>query len=74
MHEHHLHQNISKEEAIALLEYMAHHNKHHTEELHDLVHSFDNEEVHQLLHDAVDEYASANEKLEKALALIKEGQ
>lgn len=78
VHEHHhdhenehCHEHHSHEEALALLTYMVGHNKHHTEELHDIAHSTDGEAA-QLLHEAVSQYTQANEKLEKALALLKD--
>ena len=60
----------SPEELLALLQYMAGHNKHHTEELHQLSHEIEGE-AGQLIHDACVEYQAANEKLEKALGLLK---
>ena len=70
-HEHPHGQASSPEEVLALLTYMVGHNKHHAEELHDLAHSLDDGEAHELIHSAIDDYAAGNEKLEKALALLK---
>ena len=71
MHDHHeQHIPHNKEEAIALLEYMVHHNLHHTEELHELAHEFTSEKQ-AILHQAVEEYEKANATLKKALEAIK---
>lgn len=73
MHEHdhpHPHREHSPEEALALLAYMTEHNKHHAEELHELAHSV-NAAAAELIHAAVDEFNAGNEKLEKALAILK---
>lgn len=77
-HEHshahsHLDENASFEEQLALLAYMLHHNEHHADELHELAHSF-NGEAADLLHAAVKDFEVGNEKLAKALNLLKEGQ
>lgn len=72
-HEHeHTHAAASSpEETLALLTYMLGHNRHHAEELHELAHGVENAEAHELIHAAVDDLASSNEKLAAALALIK---
>lgn len=62
----------SAEEAIALLEYMLHHNQHHAEELHDLAHCFDDTSA-DLIHAAVDDLKQSNYKIEAALKMVKEG-
>lgn len=69
----HTHEHVaaSKEEAFALLTYMLGHNQHHAEELHDLAHNFEGEAA-ELLHDAVADLQTSNEKLAKALELLKE--
>lgn len=59
-------------EALALLEYMVHHNQHHAEELHELAHCFDDTAA-DLIHAAVDDLQQSNYKLEAALKMIKEG-
>lgn len=59
----------SPEEALALLNYMLSHNRHHAEELHELAHYFDDVEG-DLLHDAVDKLTESNDLLEQALSLI----
>ena len=60
----------SPEEALALLNYMLDHNRHHAEELHDLAHCFD-EVSGDLIHQAVDKLGESNDLIEQALALIK---
>lgn len=60
----------SPEEVLALLTYMAGHNRHHAAELHELAHSTDGEAA-RLLHDAVASYESGNAKLEAALDILK---
>lgn len=69
-HEHHHHDHNSPEETLALLTYMLGHNRHHAQELHELAHSADGEAA-RLLHEAVAHYEQANEKLERALSLLK---
>ncbi len=68
MHDHHHSSITSTEEALALLEYMAHHNEHHTEELHELAHYFESDELHQ----ACVAYHKANQILAEAIKVIKE--
>ena len=46
------------------------HNRHHAQELHDLAHSADGEAA-RLLHEAVADYEQGNDKLERALSLLK---
>lgn len=73
VHEHdheHPHKPHSPEETLALLSYMIDHNKHHAEELHELAHSADAEAA-GLIHDAVALFNNGNEKLEKALSILK---
>lgn len=77
MHEHphehdhvHAHKAHSPEEALALLSYMADHNKHHAEELHELAHDMDDATA-ALIHEAVELFNAGNEKLEKALHMLK---
>lgn len=72
-HEHdhvHPHKAHSAEETLALLSYMIDHNRHHAEELHELAHSA-GDEAAALIHDAVDLFGAGNEKLEKALSILK---
>ena len=66
---------IGYEEALKLLGYMLDHNRHHTEELHELFHALDDAGCY----DAADElenamrcYRSGNEALENALDLAKQ--
>ncbi len=68
-HEHH-HEHTSAEETLALLTYMLGHNRHHAEELHELAHGVEGEAA-DLLHGAVADLGSSNEKLARALALLK---
>ena len=71
MHDHgHSHGDHSPEETLALLNYMTGHNRHHAEELHELAHEMHGEAA-ELIHAAVDCFEAGNEKLEKALALLK---
>lgn len=73
IHEHdheHPHKPHSPEETLALLSYMIDHNRHHAEELHELAHSAD-EEAAGLIHGAVALFNEGNEKLEKALSILK---
>ncbi len=67
----HEHVTASREEALALLNYMLGHNQHHAEELHDLAHNFEGEAA-ELLHSAVEDLQSSNKKLASALELLKE--
>lgn len=76
MHQHaHPHEHgagaTSPEQRDALLTYMLDHNRHHAEELHELGHSVEGE-ASDLIHDAVDLFSQANDKLEAALKLLKE--
>ena len=67
----HTHQVASSpEEAEALLRYMLDHNKHHAEELHELSHCFE-DEISDLVHDAVDTLMDSNNYIEQALALLE---
>ena len=61
---------MSPEETLALLTYMLGHNRHHAEELHELAHGVEGEAA-DLLHGAVADLGSSNEKLARALALLK---
>ena len=60
----------SPEEALALLKYMAGHNKHHAEELHELAHGFDDLAA-ELIHGAVIDMEAANAKLDQALSMLQ---
>ncbi|MBQ0041041.1 MAG: hypothetical protein KBS56_03345 [Clostridiales bacterium] len=72
-HEHnHDHSHLvasSHEEAVALLRYMLNHNQHHADELHELAHCFE-DEIADLVHDAVDSLQDSNNFMEQALALL----
>jgi len=59
----------SPEEALAMLRYMLSHNQHHAAELHDLAHCFE-DEIADLVHDAVDRLSESNDLMEQALALL----
>lgn len=68
---HHPEEHHSSEELLALLQYAVSHNKHHTEELHELSHEIEGE-AGQLIHDACVDFQVGNEKLEEALRIFKE--
>ena len=59
----------SSEETVALLRYMLSHNRHHADELHDLAHDLDGE-ARELVHAAVIDIESSNDKLDRALKII----
>lgn len=61
----------TREEGLALLRYMAEHNRHHTDELHELAHQVGGD-VEALIHEACVDYAAGNEKLEQAVRLLEE--
>lgn len=70
-HHDHIHENgnVSKEEELkALLSYMIKHNKHHEEELSELLTEAEGE-AQKLIGDAIRDFQAGNEKLEAALAL-----
>lgn len=69
MHEH-SHTENNREETLALLKYMADHNKHHAQELHELAHGVA-EEAHRLIHEAVEKLEESNALLEKAIKLVE---
>lgn len=70
-HDHeHAHDRHSPEETLALLGYMADHNRQHAQELHELAHSVDGEAA-QLLHEAVVDLTVSSEKLAEALSILK---
>ncbi len=68
-HDHHHPVASSHEEAVALLRYMLDHNQHHADELHELAHCFE-DEIADLVHDAVDRLQESNTYIEQALSLI----
>ena len=72
LHDHsHTHDTATTpEQRLALLSYMADHNKSHTDELHELAHDLD-EQVAALVHDAVHLYEQGNAKLDEALSMLK---
>ena len=63
-------ENVSGEQAVALLQYMLDHNIHHAAELSDLAKQFSGEVEHQLLH-AVESFDQGNGYLSAALELLK---
>ena len=71
-HDHvHAHvQDVSGEERLALLKYMLSHNAHHAEELHELAHGIPGE-AEELLHAAVADIESSNEKLARAIEMLE---
>ena len=74
-HEHtHSHPHHTEEETLALLTYMLDHNRHHSEDLHEIYHALEDAgktEAAKALHEAMDLFGNANDKLEEALKLIK---
>ena len=75
-HPHH-HDSPEAGKDLALLTYMLEHNRHHTEELHDLAHSLSESGCAagaELLHAAVADFQQGNEKLAAALAALKEAK
>ena len=69
-HEHcHCHE-ATAQETLTLLEYMLDHNRHHADELHETAHGLDGE-AKTLVHAAVIDIESSNDKLAKAIALLK---
>lgn len=61
-----------KQESIALLEYMVHHNEHHAEELAEIAQGLEGD-AKEIVDSALDDLGQSNQKLAKALALLKEG-
>lgn len=61
-----------KQESIALLEYMVHHNEHHAEELAELAGSLEGE-ARKIVDSALKDLGQSNQKLAEALKLLKEG-
>ena len=73
-HEHHDHQHGEHAQTDALLGYMVSHNAHHAEELKDMAHTLRHEgrdEIADCIEAAVADFAAGNEKLSKALEMIK---
>lgn len=78
MHEHHSHEHAtnvgSREEAIALLKYMANHNESHTRELAGVASSLkasgDNEAYDKIV-SAIEEYEKGNANLKEALEILE---
>lgn len=61
-----------KQESVALLEYMVHHNVHHAEELAELADGLDGS-AKKIVDSALEDLNQSNKKLAEALALLKEG-
>lgn len=76
-HHHHDHDHAhegsaSPEQSVALLSYMVAHNKSHVEEMLQVAHIVENEQAHELMHEAAELLEQGNEKLAQALALLQE--
>ena len=81
MHEghdhHHTHEVSEAGKNLALLTYMLDHNRHHAEELHELAHELSEDgkaKAAELLHAALADFDSGNDKLAAALAAAKEAE
>lgn len=61
---------VNTEETAALLKYMLSHNRHHADELYDMANSLDGA-AKELVHAAVIDIESSNDKIAKALALLE---
>ena len=78
MHDHHSHEGheiLEPNKLKALLVYMLGHNRHHAEELADAAHQLEHlgqAEAAALLREGIALLGQGNDKLEAALALIKE--
>lgn len=76
-HEHnheHSHDHGAHAETDALIGYMVSHNAHHAEELKEIAHTLRHEgrgEIADCIEAAVEDFAAGNEKLSKALEMIK---
>jgi hypothetical protein len=76
MHDHHEHSHSAqtKDETLAMLKYMLHHNEHHAEEMHDLGHNLEHlgfNEAAGKVFESVAEYKKGNEILAAALAALE---
>ena len=72
-HDHH-HDHGAHAETDALIGYMVSHNAHHAEELKEIAHTLRHEgrgEIADCIEAAVTDFAAGNEKLSKALEMIK---
>lgn len=73
-HDHHHHDHGAHAETDALIGYMVSHNAHHAEELKEIAHTLRHEgrgEIADCIEAAVTDFAAGNEKLSKALEMIK---
>ena len=64
--------HATPEQGIALLSYMVEHNKSHVAEMLDVAHIVENEQAHELMHEAADLLEQGNAKLAEAIALLQE--
>lgn len=78
-HEHHHHDHAhdhahaaSPEQGIALVSYMVEHNKSHIQEMLDMAHMVEDEQAHELMHEAAELLEQGNAKLAEALALLQD--
>lgn len=70
----HGHAHHSEEETLALLTYMLDHNRHHSEDIHEIYRDLEaagKADAAKLLHDAMELFNQANDKLDEALKLMK---
>ena len=79
MHEghahHHHHESSEAGKNLALLTYMLDHNRHHAEELKELVHALSHLEQYEaaaLISEGINYFSDGNDKLEAALEQLKE--
>lgn len=72
-HEHHshTHDTVSPEETLALLQYMARHNAHHAEELHEIAHALP-QDAAASVHEAVELLKQSTEKIQQAIGRLEE--
>ena len=73
-HSHSHPEPMSREEMLALLTYMLDHNRHHTDELHDVYHALEDAgcfDAADELSNALRYYGAGNDALENALDLAK---
>ena len=73
-HDHGAAQAMSPEETMALLTYMLDHNRHHADELHDIVHALEDmgkPEAAKKLADALHYFDHCNEAMAEAVELAK---
>lgn len=66
----HAHEQSNPEETLALLKYMAEHNAHHANELHELAHGISGEEE-KIIHEAVQKLQESTLLLKKAIEALE---